>query len=142
MSSRRAPTLPRKARAGPGMIGERVLRREDERLLRGRGSYVADQQLRDAAHVALVRSPHAHACIGAIDTAAVRSMPGVLGVLTGDDWVAAGFGELPCVWQVDSRDGSRMNEAPRPALSPLAGGRGKVRHVGDIVAAVVAGTAM
>jgi carbon-monoxide dehydrogenase large subunit len=124
------------------MIGERVLRREDERLLRGRGSYVADQQLRDAAHVALVRSPHAHARIGAIDTAAVRSMPGVLGVLTGDDWVAAGFGELPCVWQVDSRDGSRMNEAPRPALSPLAGGRGKVRHVGDIVAAVVAGTAM
>ena len=126
----------------PGIIGQRVLRREDERLLRGRGSYVADQQLRDAAHVALVRSPHAHARIRAIDTAAIRSMPGVLGVLTGDDWVAAGFGELPCVWQVDSRDGTRMNEATRPALAPLAGGRGKVRHVGDIVAAVVACTAL
>jgi len=68
-------------------------------------------------------------------------MPGVLGVLTGDDWTAAGFGKLPCIWQVDSRDGSAMNEAPRLALAPFAGGRGRVRHVGEIVAAVVAASA-
>ena len=121
------------------MIGQRVLRREDERLLRGAGSYVADLPLANAAHVALVRSPHAHAVLKRI---AWKEMPGVLGVLTGDDWVAAGFGELPCIWQVDSRDGSRMNEAPRPALVACDRGRGRVRHVGDIVAAVVAETAV
>jgi carbon-monoxide dehydrogenase large subunit len=119
------------------MIGQRVLRREDERLLRGRGNYVGDHAFENAAHVALVRSPHAHAVLRKISW---KEEPGVLGVLTGDDWVAAGFGELPCIWQVDSRDGSRMNEAPRPALVALSRGEGRVRHVGDIVAAVVADT--
>ena len=124
------------------MIGQRVLRREDERLLRGAGAYVADLGLANAAHVALVRSPHAHAVLKRLDFSAAKEKPGVLGVLTGDDWLAAGFGELPCIWQVDSSDGSRMNEAPRPALVPFEGGRGRVRHVGDIVAAVVAETAL
>jgi len=122
-------------------IGQSVLRREDERLLRGRGRFVDDHRPANAAHVALARSPHAHARILSMDTAVAAAMPGVIGVLTGDDWVAEGFGELPCIWQVDSSDGRRMNEAPRPALAPLAGGTGMVRHVGDIVAAVVADTA-
>ena len=74
-------------------------------------------------------------------SASASGMPGVLGVLTGDDWTAAGFGKLPCIWQVDSRDGSAMNEAPRQALAPLADGRGRVRHVGEIVAAVIAASA-
>lgn len=119
-------------------IGQRVLRREDERLLRGHGRFVDDQRLHDAAHVALVRSPHAHARLHAIDKSNAMGMPGVLGVLTGDDWNAAGFGDLPCVWQVNSRDGAEMREATRPAMAALDRGRGKVRHVGDIVAAVVA----
>jgi carbon-monoxide dehydrogenase large subunit len=122
------------------VIGQRVLRREDERLLRGAGSYVSDIKLPDAAHVALVRSPHAHAVLKRIHSEKVKTS-GILAVLTGDDWIAAGFGELPCIWQVDSRDGSRMNEAPRPALVACDGGRGRVRHVGDIVAAVVAESA-
>ena len=123
------------------MIGKPVRRREDERLVRGRGQYVADRVPQDAVHLALVRSPHASARILAIDVRLASGMPGVLGVLTGDDWTAAGFGKLPCIWQVDSRDGSAMNEAPRQALAPLADGRGRVRHVGEIVAAVVAASA-
>jgi carbon-monoxide dehydrogenase large subunit len=122
------------------MIGQSVLRREDERLLRGHGRFVDDHRPEGAAHMALVRSPHAHAKVLGIDAGA-STMPGVLGVLTGDEWKAQGFGELPCIWQVDSSDGTPMREAPRPALVPLDGGRGRVRHVGDIVAAVVAETA-
>jgi carbon-monoxide dehydrogenase large subunit len=114
-------------------IGQPIRRREDERLLRGRGRYVDDQKLRDAAHLVLLRSPHAHARIGRLDKTAAAALPGVLGILTGEDWEAAGFGELPCIWQVDSGDGTPMREATRPALA-----RGKVCHVGDIVAAVVA----
>jgi carbon-monoxide dehydrogenase large subunit len=120
------------------MIGERVLRREDERLLRGHGRFVADQRLPGQVYVALVRSPHARARLLGIGKSVALSMPGVLAVLTGDDWVAAGFGELPCIWRVDSSDGTPMREAPRHALVPLAGGAGEVRYVGDIVAAVVA----
>lgn len=124
------------SRLGP--IGQSVLRREDERLLRGRGRFVGDIRPDHTAYLALVRSPYAHARLCAIDTAAASRMPGVLGVLTGDDWIASGFGELPCIWQVDSSDGTKMREASRPALAPLAEGRGKVCHVGDIVAAIVA----
>ena len=123
-------------------IGLPIPRREDERLLRGNGRFVNDIQPAGAAHLALVRSPHAHARIAAIDTSAASHMPGVLCILTGDDWVAAGHGELPCIWQVDSTDGRRMNEATRPAIVPLAAGQGRVRHVGDIVAAVVAETSL
>jgi len=123
-------------------IGLPIPRREDERLLRGNGRFVNDIQPAGAAHLALARSPHAHARITAIDTSAAAAMPGVLCVLTGDDWVAAGHGDLPCIWQVDSSDGRRMNEAPRPAIVPFADGLGRVRHVGDIVAAVVAESAL
>ena len=121
-------------------IGHRVARREDERLLRGRGRFVADKRAHGEAHVVLVRSPHAHAKLLAIDTASAGAMSGVLGVLTGDDWRAEGFGELPCIWRVDSSDGTPMREATRPAIVALEGGRGSVRHVGDVVAAVVAKT--
>ena len=122
------------------MIGQPILRREDERFLRGRGRYVGDRDAVGAAHIVLVRSPHAHARIRGLDAGPALAMPGVLAVLTGDDWTAEGFGELPCLWQVDFSDGRPMNEALRPALVPFAQGDGCVRHVGDIVAAVVAET--
>ena len=127
--------------ARAGAIGQPVLRREDERLLRGKGRYVDDLRLAHAAHLVLVRSPHAHANVRAIDVTSAVRMPGVLGVLTGDDWNAEGFGELPCIWQVDSSDGTPMREASRPALVSLAGGAAKVRHVGEPVIAVVASSA-
>ena len=122
-------------------IGKHILRREDDRLLKGQGRFVDDQGLVDPAHMALVRSPHAHARVLRIDARVAAAMPGVLRILTGDDWNAAGFGELPCVWRVDSSAGSAMNEATRPAVVAFNGGRGLVRHVGDIVAVIIANTA-
>src|SRR3546814_4942454 len=84
--------------------------REDWRFLTGRGRYIDDIAMPGAVHAAFVRSSHAHAMIS-IDTAAAKAMPGVLLVLTGEDWAAARLGVLPCVWQIRSSDGSPMREA-------------------------------
>lgn len=113
------------------MIGQSIPRREDERLLRGHGRFVDDLRPAGAAHLALARSPHAHARIERLDASRALALPGVLGVFTGRDWIDAGYGELPCIWQV----GADMHEATRPAIA-----HDVVRHVGDIVAGVVAET--
>ncbi len=117
------------------LIGRPLRRREDLRFLRGRGRYVDDIGLPGTNYCVFVRSPHAHAHIGSIDTAAARAMPGVLLVLTHEDWQRAGHGELTIVHPMPFGDGRPMNGAPRPAFA-----QGRVRHVGDIVAAVIAGT--
>ncbi len=114
-------------------VGQRLKRREDDKFLKGRGRFVDDIEPADAAHVAFVRSPHAHARITDIDTKAAARMPGVLRVLTAADWQKAGLGELTCVHPMPFSDGRPMNEALRPALAA-----GKVCHVGDVVAAVIA----
>ena len=114
-------------------IGKPLRRREDDRFLRGRGTYVDDIAVADCAYVAFLRSPHAHARIRGVSTAAAASMPGVLRVLTAHDWDAAGLGELTCVHPMPFSDGRPMNEALRPVFA-----RDKVCHVGDVVAAVVA----
>src|SRR5262249_60141827 len=85
------------------------------------------------AWCAFVRSPHAHARIRALSTKAAAMRPGVLLTLTAEDWAKAGHGELTVVHPTPFSDGRPMNAAPRPTFA-----RGKVRHVGDIVAAVVA----
>ena len=69
----------------PRGIGKSVRRREDIRLLTGRGRYAADFSLPGQVHASIVRSPHAHAAIIAVDAAAALAAPGVLAVLTGDD---------------------------------------------------------
>ena len=116
-------------------IGQAVLRREDERFLRGRGRFVEDVRLdRPIAHAAFVRSPHAHAAVTRVDTARAASMPGVLAVLTGDDWTAAGHGEAEGVWPVKDRSGADARTAYRPLICV----DGVVRCVGEIVAMVVA----
>src|ERR1700730_8249443 len=69
-------------------IGQPVTRKEDARFLTGRGRYVADIDFVRQAHAVLVFSPHAHARIRAVDKAAAEQMPGVLAVLTGEDWAA------------------------------------------------------
>jgi carbon-monoxide dehydrogenase large subunit len=102
---------------------------EDARLLTGGGRFIDDIDLPDQAWMHVVRSPHAHAGIVRIDSAAARSMPGVLGIFTADD--LAELGPLPCTVPVASV--SPMIVPPRPALA-----RGRVRHVGDPVAFVVA----
>ena len=119
----------------PGYIGQPLRRREDVRFVQGRGRYVDDVALPGTAWCAFVRSPHAHARLGRIDVQAARAMPGVRLVLTAADWERAGHGELTVVHPMPFGDGRPMNEAPRPAFA-----RGKVCHVGDVVAAVVAET--
>src|SRR5262245_24904195 len=78
-----------------GGIGRSVVRLEDERLVTGRGSYTDDMAPPGLCHTVLVRSPHAHARILRIDTAAAAVMPGVLAVLTGRDLLADGLRPLP-----------------------------------------------
>src|SRR5580700_9772121 len=76
-------------------IGQTVRRKEDARLVTGRGNYSDDVNLPGQAYGAAVRSPHAHALIRAIDVAAARAMPGVLAVLTGEDALADGLTRIP-----------------------------------------------
>jgi aerobic carbon-monoxide dehydrogenase large subunit len=116
-------------------VGKPMRRREDVRFLRGKGQFVDDVTLPGTAWCAFVRSPHAHARIRNVALDAARNLPGVLLTLTADDWQRAGHGELTVVHPMPFGDGRPMNEAPRPAFA-----RDTVRHVGDIVAAVVAET--
>ncbi|HYW02866.1 MAG TPA: xanthine dehydrogenase family protein molybdopterin-binding subunit [Gammaproteobacteria bacterium] len=117
-------------------IGASVKRREDDRFLTGRGHYTDDISLPHQTWAYFVRSPHAHARIRSIDTAAARKAPGVVAVFTGDDLAADEIGGLPCGWQVTDKHGEPMKE---PAHPPLA--QGKVRYVGDHVAVVIAESA-
>jgi carbon-monoxide dehydrogenase large subunit len=121
---------------GQYAIGQAVPRTEDPRLLRGDGRYFDDLTRRGQVHVAFLRSPHAHADLIAVDTETARAAPGVLAVLTGEDYQAAGLGDLPSAAPFKKRDGSGMFRPPRPAL-----GTGRVRMVGEIIAVVVAETA-
>jgi carbon-monoxide dehydrogenase large subunit len=121
-------------------IGASVKRREDVRLLCGRGRYADDFNAPGQAHAAFVRSPHAHADLVAIDDAPARAVEGVLDVFTGCDLVADGIGAIPTLivergGGVRNRDGSRFAE---PTWYPLAVDR--VRHVGEPVAIVIATT--
>ena len=121
---------------GEFAIGQPVARLEDPRLLKGMGRYVDDIDLPDQAYAAIVRSPHAHARIRAIDTDAAAGMPGVLAVLTGADCAADGLGHLPCDQKRFRRGGGDMYRPPRPLLVT-----DRVRLVGDYVALVAAETA-
>src|SRR5262245_49677414 len=114
-------------------IGQPVLRTEDPTLVRGEGQYTDDIKLAGEVYAVMVRSRVAHGVIKAIDTAAARQMPGVLGVYTGVD--LAQYGTLKCIVPFKNRDGSPMKQPPRPALAT-----DKVRFVGDPVAFVVAET--
>ena len=119
----------------PEGIGAAVLRREDRRFLIGRGQFVSDIVIEGELHCAFVRSPHAHATIRAIDSAAAGAAPGVVAVYTGADMATDQVGPMTPLWQIPGVDGKPMNEPPRWALS-----RGTVRHVGEAVAMVVAAT--
>ncbi|MEA2992101.1 MAG: aerobic carbon-monoxide dehydrogenase large subunit [Alphaproteobacteria bacterium] len=120
---------------GEFAIGQAVPRFEDPRLVRGGGRYVADLVLPRMAHAYVLRSPHAHAKIRSIDTATAKAAPGVIAILTGEDWEASGFGDLPVPSGRKRRDGSPMY---RPRYRALV--KDRVRWVGDYVAFVVAET--
>ena len=119
---------------GEFAVGQSVSRFEDPRLLKGGGRYASDMVLPGMAFGAVLRSPHAHARIRKIDTAKAKAAPGVLAVLTGADWQASGFGDLPVPGGLKRRDGSAFRP-PYPALV-----KDEVRWVGDYVAFVVAET--
>ena len=109
-------------------VGRSVRRLEDGRFLTGRGRYVADLDAAGCLHGYFLRSPHAHARIERIDLTRAGSLPGVHGVYTAADLAADGLGPLPCMAAVKP-----LIVPPRPALA-----EGRVRHVGDPVAFVVA----
>jgi aerobic carbon-monoxide dehydrogenase large subunit len=112
-----------------GSFGQRLLRKEDARLLTGEGRFVDDLQIPGALWMGMVRSPFAHARIGNIDTSAAAAMPGVRHVFTGHDlrdgWAAA----MPCAWPV-------TDDMKAPDHWPVA--LDKACYVGDIVAVIVA----
>ena len=114
-------------------IGASTKRREDVRFLTGAGNYTDDINLPGQAHVFFLRSDVAHATLNGVDTSAAEGMPGVVRIFTGKDF--EGVGGLPCGWQVTDRHGQPMQEPPHPVLA-----QGKIRHVGEPVAAVVAET--
>jgi carbon-monoxide dehydrogenase large subunit len=117
------------------LIGARVARKEDYRFLTGSGQYTDDVALPNQTYAVFVRSPHAHAVLKKISTEKAKKAPGVLAVYTGADLAAAKVGGLPCGWLITDVKGQPMKEPPFP---PLA--QGKVRHVGERVAVVIAET--
>ena len=112
-------------------IGASVRRKEDLRFVQGAGKYTDDMNLDGQVHAYILRSPHAHAAIQSIDTSGARESDGVVAVFTAEDM--AEVGGIPCGWQVHSKDGEPMAEPKHPVLA-----EGKVRHVGDPVAVVLA----
>ena len=116
-----------------GGIGASSKRREDVRFLTGAGNYTDDINIHGQAHVFFLRSDVAHATINGVDTSAADGMPGVVKIFTGADFEA--IGGMPCGWQVTDRHGQPMQEPKHPVLA-----HGKIRHVGEPVAAVVADT--
>jgi carbon-monoxide dehydrogenase large subunit len=117
---------------GEFAIGQSVSRFEDPRLLKGGGRYVGDMVVPGMVSGHVVRSPHAHARIRSIDVGRAKAAPGVLAILTGADWQASGWGDLPVPSGLKRRDGS-VFRPPYPALV-----KDRVRFVGDYVAFVAA----
>jgi aerobic carbon-monoxide dehydrogenase large subunit len=118
-------------------IGKPLQRREDYRFLTGAGQYTDDVVLPGQTYAVFLRSPHAHARIRSIDLTRALAAPGVVKIFTGADLAEAKVGGLPCGWLIHSKDGSPMKEPPHPVLA-----QGKVRHVGDQVALIVAETTL
>ena len=116
-------------------VGQSIKRREDEKFLTGSGQFVDDVSLPEGiVHATYVRSPHPHARIISISKDRALAIPGVLAVLTGQDWLDAGYGEAESVWPVKDMSGELSHTVNRPFLAI----HGVVRYVGECVAMVVA----
>ena len=115
------------------VIGDRPKRQEDLRFITGRGGYLDDLAFEGLAHAAVLRSPHAHAVIGAVDTAAARAAPGVLAVLTAEDAGGDGLRPLRPSAEANAQTGERFAFALQPLLASH-----KVRYAGEPVALIVA----
>ena len=119
----------------PLKLGRSIARREDRRFLTGQGRYTDDTAPDGALAVLFVRSPHAHARIAGIDKDAALASPGVIAIYTAQDTAADKLGHLPAISEIKDEAGNRHREPPHLPM-PV----GKVRHVGDIVAMIVADT--
>ncbi len=119
----------------PAKIGQSIGRREDQRFLTGKGRYTDDTAPAAAFAVLFVRSQHAHALIKSIDRDGALASPGVAAVYTGEDIAADGLGHMPTITDMRDPAGNRHRE---PLRLPMA--VAKARHVGEIVAMIVAGT--
>src|SRR6185295_14572440 len=116
-------------------IGAAVRRKEDFRFITGKGQYTDDISRPGQTYIHFIRSPHAHARIKSIDSAAAKGMPGVVAVVTGADLANDKIGNLICGWAITSKDGSPMKMSAHPAIANV-----KACHVGDAVAVVIAET--
>jgi len=132
MSTSSEPALPPHLKFG---IGQSVSRKEDPKLLTGRGRYSDDVDLPGQAHAVVLRSPVAHGILRRLDPAAALALPGVLAVYTAADMSRAGYGSPRCKLPLKSADGSPLFAPPRPVLATE-----RVRHVGEALAVVVAET--
>ena len=110
-------------------VGQSVLRKEDDALIRGKGRYTDDHAPQAALHALVLRSPHAHAKF-TIDVTGARGLPGVAAILTADD--VSELGDLPCLFNLEENP---FTGPPYPILA-----QDVVRHVGDAIAFVVAET--
>lgn len=118
-------------------VGQSIKRREDEKFLTGSGQYVDDVALPEGiVHATYVRSPHPHARIISISKERALAIPGVLAVLTGQDWLDAGYGEAEGVWPVNDMSGEPSHTVNRPFLAIHS----VTRYVGECIAMVVAET--
>jgi carbon-monoxide dehydrogenase large subunit len=117
----------------PLKLGQSIRRKEDGRFLTGRGRYADNTAPSAALAVLFVRSPHAHARLIGIDKGTALALPGVLAIYTADDLLADKVGHLPAISEIKDEAGKRHRE---PLHLPMPAG--KVRHVGDIVAMIVA----
>ena len=116
-------------------IGKPLRRLEDARLLSGQGRYTDDVPLEGAAHVAFLRSPHAHARVVRMGLEAARAAPGVIAIFTGEDVAAAGLKPMPFSHLHKRQDGTPIVSPPRMPITA-----GEARFVGDAIAMVVAET--
>lgn len=111
------------------MLGSRLLRREDPALLTGEAKYTNDLNVPGALHLAVVRSPYAHARITSVDLSAALAVPGVVAAYSGADLADMWAGPMPCAWPV-------TDDMKNPPHYPLA--TGTACYVGDGVACVLA----
>src|ERR1700687_3746269 len=110
-------------------VGQSVLRKEDDALIRGNGHHTDDFAPQPALHALVLRSPHAHAKF-TIDATRARKLPGVALILTTED--VSDLGDLPCLFNLEDNP---FTGPPYPILP-----KDEVRHVGDAIAFVVADT--
>ncbi len=116
-------------------VGQPFRRVEDLRFITGSGRFTDDHHFDGEAHGVVVRAPVAHGVIRRLDLATAREMPGVLGAFGPEELDADGIGPLPVVVVLDHAGGGRMPTPPRPLLA-----KGKVRHLGEPLAFIVAET--